>query len=288
MRHLGFSLILLSVAIAEPLFLGFAPPILPDPSLFSIPEILDIDSDSNPVNIDPVASTSSLSNNQFTFPLASDILSVGSQNPNDDIASESSIERMDPMEPATIVNAQNNPDYSLPLCSSVSMSPGRKLRRRQACVTLQMRLDQIKNWASDFFGLGGGKDEKRDPTTPEEIRIGRISTVDEVWGDRMTKDPKNPFWQKSQEDPCSGEKSSRRGYCCLGPPVSTGSQKRAEALGVDMENCKSYLPERPFCIIRKKCQFCCEKLDFEAPTFRGWTGRSCIPMWPTLPTAPGR
>lgn len=275
MHSLGFPLLLFYVAIMAELVLtesdqanaaGLVPLTPPNNSPVPIPITPDFDFNSYdsgsmfPVDMNPVAST------------PTGVLSLDSkiaQEPSSD-NTESSI------EPAINDANKFDSDYSLSSCNSVSKTSSRKLRRDQAkqCVPREPP------------GPPESPDTTQTQNPPGELTDGqmrRIFQKDISEMQRLQIRPDDPYWQTPEVNPCGRRNLDRpRSLCCLGPAYPrTASQKRDLASVVDVDNCLVYILIRPFCksALGTRGHFCCHDLDLGRRTFRGYTGRDCVPMW---------
>lgn len=114
-----------------------------------------------------------------------------------------SIEPTEPMEPATIANAQANP---LPFCDAVGKTTGRKLRRQEQMLC-----------------------RPRQFTEKEVEQINTIKEKDSNWmWERANDVPPHRIWQlrKSRDPECASSRQRPFALCCAGPPGVTVFQKK--------------------------------------------------------------
>lgn len=274
MHSLGFPFVMFFIAMMAERLLAeseFVPLISSDTSLSPVPITPDINPnwyDSGnmfPVDINPVASTQT-----EILPLDSEI----AQEPSNDQAESS-------MEAATV---DIDPDHSPSLCNLASMTTGRKLRREQG-------KQCVPNFTPHNPLVGGDQPKKG---TDQGGKPGRQLTEDEMiwiyeddlnWLNNDRIHPHDPYWASPEAEPCKLRNPQRPvSLCCMGPSkVRTGLQKRAPTI-IDMNNCNVYLVPRPWCtdpLLREYGHYCCFKIDFGKPTFKGYLGRDCVPMLPS-------
>lgn len=232
-----------------------------------------------PVNLNLAASIPAMSTDQFT----PEITSLDPQQQSIGV------------ETAAIgAGAPTDAENPQPQCNSDSPKPGRKMRRDGDFCALAPfvpslpNIDGFLDWVSHLIPGDVQRNAPKGALTEERKKA--IVEEDEKY--KPSVDHNNLVWQTPVPDPCMlgnplGHPYRPWSLCCLGlpriravAPVQPLQRRDITARVIDMENCKLYDVNRPFCSLPGPAyQLCCHNFNYQTRNEFGWLGEDCLPMW---------